>query len=478
MSEVGKLVAGRYRVRRRLGGGTTSTVWKAVDERLKRPVAIKQLRPDPAQAERAVREGREASRLRHPHVVSVHDVDDHDGSALLIMEYFPSRSLDEVVAEDGPLPPMEAARVGAQVASALAEAHQAGIVHGDVTPGTVLVGDDGTVKLGGFVSPAAKGRVTPDADVHALGATLSEILPGGTQAGPLAPVLDAMLAADPAERSTAAEAAEDLRAVAEARALVAAKQPALVGAGGADDPTTPLAGAPAFTKTLPAVAARPRARPRPAGPAGRRRWLPAALAVLGAVLVTVVLLVVTSSEDDSAGTTPGTAEAGGSLTASASRQAVAAFYAPLPGGTDQAWERLGPGLRAQGRDAFDAYWSGVAAVIVVSAPKVTAAGSVHVGVELTLPDGSAVTEFHQFGVIDRYGTAVLDSDTLLHTETSTPAPPSSSAPPEEGTPGGNDGGDAGQDPAPAPAPGPAPTEDDGPGRGRGNEHGNPKRGDG
>ncbi|TKG69715.1 protein kinase domain-containing protein [Prauserella endophytica] len=488
MSEIGKLVAGRYRVRRRLGGGTTGAVWKAVDERLKRPVAIKQLLPDTVQADRAVREGREAMRLRHPHVVSVHDVDHHDGSPLLIMEYFPSRSLAEVVAEDGPLPPMEAARVGAQLASALAEAHEAGIVHGDVSPGTVLVADDGTVKLGGFVSPADRGgRATPGADVHALGATLSEVLPGGTgaQAGPLAPLLDAMLAEDPARRSTAAEAAEDLLAVAEARSLtVAAKRPALVGAG---DATVPLAGTPAFTRTLPTVAAERGSRARPT--TRRRRWWPAALALLVAVLATVVLLVaIRSSEDGTAeATAPGTSRPGDPLTASQLRQAVAAFYAPLPGGTDQAWERLGPGLRAQGRDAFDAYWSGVTAVIVVSAPKVTAADSVHVGIELTLPDGSTVTEFHQFGVVDRHGTAVLDSDTVLHTATSAPAPPTP-ARPQPDTPAEDDDGDRGgtgdgggrdteEDPDPA-GRREEPRKDDGPGRGRGDEHGNTRRGDG
>ncbi|NKE57485.1 protein kinase, partial [Lentzea sp. PSKA42] len=111
-------------------------VWRARDEVLHREVAIKQLllpdlRPGQVDAacQRAMREGRIAARLHHPNAIGVHDVVIEDGKPCLVMEYLPSRSLSAVLAERGTLPPAEAAKIGAQVAAALAAAHAAGIVH-------------------------------------------------------------------------------------------------------------------------------------------------------------------------------------------------------------------------------------------------------------------------------------------------------------------------------------------------------------
>ena len=138
----GRLVAGRYRLQSQFGGGGMGTVWLALDELLGRQVAIKQvLSPtgsDDAQIDeqrqRALREGRIAARLSHPHAISVYDVALEHGQPWLVMEYLPSRSLAAVLTEDGVLRTDVVAQIGAQVADALAATHAAGIVHRDVKP--------------------------------------------------------------------------------------------------------------------------------------------------------------------------------------------------------------------------------------------------------------------------------------------------------------------------------------------------------
>ncbi|PXY19933.1 hypothetical protein BAY59_33330 [Prauserella coralliicola] len=498
MSEVGQLLAGRYRLRRRLGSGAMGVVWKAVDERLGRPVAVKQLLRQPGsdavQAEearqRAMREARIAAKLRHPHVIAVHDVDEHDGSPLLVMEYFPGRSLADVLTE-GPLTPIEVADIGAQAASALAAAHEAGIVHRDVKPGNLLLGDDGTVKITDFGISRATGDVTvtqtgvlagtpaylapeiaqgkpPTAasDVFSLGTTLyaavedalpfgegeenpiavlhqvaAGVLPPPRQAGPLAPVLTAMLAVDPAARPTGAEAAQALRAVAKGEEpMLAPAAAALVGAGAPDAATDPMASTSAPTMTVrpapggsgtrldlrplgdltPEQPATPAASPRPR----RRWWLAAAGALVALVLAGIALANWTGDNDTPTGTTTGPpAPTTRALTAGDLQKVVSAFYAALPEHPDRAWTHLAPTLRAQGKDRFDGYWAGVDAVEIISAPRATGQGTVHAGVTLTMADGTTVTEFHQFGVADIDGTPRLVTDTILHSQTTAPAPP-------------------------------------------------------
>ena len=237
-------------------------VWRAHDERLDRVVAVKQVLGD--DAERAstlgIREGRVAARIRHPHAIMVHDVVDHDGKPCLIMEYFPAQTL----AQRGVLPPDEVARMGSQLAAALAAAHADGIVHRDVKPGNVLISSAGTAKIADFGISRALGDGTltgeeimvgtpaylaPEvaageqtgfsSDVFSLGATLYAALEGRPpfgdddnpiallrrvaggeiipprQAGPVVDVMLWMLRHNSGERPTMHEAHEALAAVAD-----------------------------------------------------------------------------------------------------------------------------------------------------------------------------------------------------------------------------------------------------------------------
>ncbi|MGW6390244.1 serine/threonine-protein kinase [Streptomyces sp. NPDC055103] len=122
-------------------------VWRAVDEVLGREVAVKELRvySDAAGPEladlrlRMTREARAAARVRHPGVVAVHDVTEHEGRPVIVMELVDGPSLDDVLGERGPLDPVEAARIGARVLEALAAAHDVGVLHRDVKPGNILL---------------------------------------------------------------------------------------------------------------------------------------------------------------------------------------------------------------------------------------------------------------------------------------------------------------------------------------------------
>ena len=165
---MGELIAGHYRVLDRIGVGGMGVVWRAMDLRLQRLVAVKQLLVQPnlsprasdeARA-RALREARIAARLHHPNAIVVYDVAEHEGEPCLVMEYLPSRSLAAVLAERGCLPVPEVASIGRQIASALAAAHTAQIVHRDVKPGNILITDDGTAKITDFGVSRAAGDVT------------------------------------------------------------------------------------------------------------------------------------------------------------------------------------------------------------------------------------------------------------------------------------------------------------------------------
>src|SRR4051795_6041138 len=252
------------------------TVWRARDELLGRQVAVKQVLPragaDPHEAEqqrqRALREGRIAARLSHPHAISVYDVAVEDGQPWLVMEYLPSRSLAAVLSEDGLLRVDQVAQIGAQVADALAATHAAGIVHRDVKPANILIGEgspqvQGLVKITDFGISHASGDVTltqtgqitgtpaflapevaqgdepgPASDVFSLAATLYTCLEGQPpfgmsgnslqqlhrvaggridpprRCGTLTKPLLGMLEADPAARPSMTEVRDELAALA------------------------------------------------------------------------------------------------------------------------------------------------------------------------------------------------------------------------------------------------------------------------
>ena len=257
MSDDETRIGGRYRLVRQLATGGMGTVWEGWDERLHRPVAVKKLALTPGltgpdaevAAQRVMREARLTARLHHPNAVQVFDVVDDGGRPCLIMQYVPSRSLQDIVRTDGPLEPAAVARIGTQVAAALAAAHRAGIVHRDVKPGNILIAEDGTAKITDFgishaiddVTLTTTGLVTgtpaylaPEiarggesnfaSDVYSLGATLYMAVegepPAGTdsnpmatlhrvasgntnppvRSGPLTGMLLAMLSVDPAQR--------------------------------------------------------------------------------------------------------------------------------------------------------------------------------------------------------------------------------------------------------------------------------------
>lgn len=186
-----ELIAGRYRLISQVGRGAMGVVWRAQDERLGRTVAVKQLRApigmsstqiDQAQL-RARREARIAARLQHANAVGIYDVVEHDGRPCLVMEYVPSSSLSEVLAESECLTPDEVATMGAQLASALVAAHDAGIVHRDIKPGNILMPESGSVKLTDFGISRATGDVTITGTGEMLGTpafTSPEVAQGRT----------------------------------------------------------------------------------------------------------------------------------------------------------------------------------------------------------------------------------------------------------------------------------------------------------
>ncbi|MEV8430668.1 serine/threonine-protein kinase [Streptomyces chartreusis] len=275
MSDLGRLVADRYLLVERVGSGGMGTVWRAEDRLLGRHVALKKLHIPPhlqddevrTLYERTRREARSAARIAHPNVIVVHDVLDDEGLPCIVMEYIPSLTLSDVLKQRGPLPPAEAARIGRAMASALRAAHDAGVLHRDVKPGNVLLGDGGRIVLTDFgiamesgtssltkpgeligsiryLAPerlrGAHPETGPASDLWALGATLYQAVEGRDpfrrataietayaiatdpydpprSAGELAPVIEGLLVKDPGRRMDVHEVERRLADVTDGR---------------------------------------------------------------------------------------------------------------------------------------------------------------------------------------------------------------------------------------------------------------------
>ncbi|AZM92161.1 serine/threonine protein kinase [Streptomyces sp. W1SF4] len=321
---VGKVLGGRYRVTSVIGRGGMGVVARAVDELLAREVAVKVLRAytdadDEELADlrtRMEREAQAAARVRHPGVVTVHDVTHERGLPVIVMELVDGPSLDDSVTRYGALDPQEAAEIGAKLMDALDAAHRAGVLHRDVKPGNVLLERGGRVVLTDFgiatmessddealakltrsgqlvgsldyLPPErAQGREPgPASDIWSLGMTLyaavegvspfrrtsvwstlaaivGDPLPEPRRAGPLAPVLRALMAKEPEHRPTAEQARAMLEQVAAggaAPAVPAAPSPYAPG------PAAVAAPAPGFGPA-PAAGPGPGGGPGP-GPGG------------------------------------------------------------------------------------------------------------------------------------------------------------------------------------------------------------------
>jgi len=143
---------GRYRIDDRIGEGAMAEVFRAYDTGIDRVVAIKALkaeyRSDPDLSRRFVREATAAGTLNHPHIATIHDVGEADGTAYIAMEMVAGQPLDEVLQTNGRMGYERVLALGIQMADALAYAHTRGIVHRDVKPSNILISADGqTAKL-------------------------------------------------------------------------------------------------------------------------------------------------------------------------------------------------------------------------------------------------------------------------------------------------------------------------------------------
>jgi eukaryotic-like serine/threonine-protein kinase len=151
---VGELIGGRYELEEHVGSGGMSRVYRAHDRLLERTVALKILHEhysqDEEYVERFRREARAVAQIAHPNVVTVIDRGEHEGRQFIVFEYVDGENLKQLVAREGPLPAKQVIELGLQVASALASAHDRGVVHRDVKPQNVILSEDGMPKVTDF----------------------------------------------------------------------------------------------------------------------------------------------------------------------------------------------------------------------------------------------------------------------------------------------------------------------------------------
>ncbi|MEU4394795.1 protein kinase [Kribbella sp. NPDC023855] len=377
----GRLLAARYRLLEVLGRGGMGLVWHARDEILDRDVAVKEivLPPELPEEERAVlrrrtlREARSAARLSDPNVVAVYDVVEEEGRPWIVMEFVKSRTLADVVRQQGPLPYRQVAKIGLQVLAALEAAHPAGVLHRDVKPSNVLLADDGRVVLTDFGIATLEGESTltqsgtlvgspayiapervqargagPESDLWSLGATLYTAVEGRPPyergsalttltaavteppdpprlAGPLWPALEGLLRKSPADRIDAATARQLLLQAATPITPATAPRPAPVpppvGGSSSDhgqgtrvlpmSPVVPEAEVPAVSSASTSPVVPPPVSPPPPAREPAER-VPKLLLVLAACLLVIAGLGAWAAfrpDDDKQSRSPGTSSA-------------------------------------------------------------------------------------------------------------------------------------------------------------------------
>jgi serine/threonine protein kinase len=479
----------RYRLLEPIGGGAMGTVWRAQDEMLGRTVAIKELllphdhdehRTEEAK-NRAMREARIAARLQHSHAITVFAVLEEEDRPWLVMEYLASKSF-AVLIQDEPVSVDDAIRIGAQISSALAGAHRAGIVHRDVKPANILVSDDGTAKITDFgisraigdVKLTATGEIagTPAylapevargedadfaADVFSLGATLYAAVEGqppyGTADNPIAllykassgeieppakaerltPLLERMLATDPAGRPSMDEVEQELRAL-----LPDAEPGAAVLA--ATLPETEPAAVPTVPAVPATVAVPPPAEVAAVTPGARKGLIAvgAGAALLCVAVVVAILLVVrqktptdtaappVSSPSVSASVTPPPSASPSPAPSSApattpptstpvspvsstktAAQALSDYYALLPGSPAQAWNLLTDNFKATRHQTYERYTSWWGQFKTVRATNVKEAGPSKVTATVLYNGGQA--ENDTFTMVQVNGVWMIDA---------------------------------------------------------------------
>ncbi|MGW5233756.1 protein kinase domain-containing protein [Streptomyces nodosus] len=340
-----RVIADRYRLEERIGRGGMGVVWRATDQLLVRPVAVKELLLDDtlsaqesrSQRERTLREARAVAQLHHPHIVVVHDVVEHGERPYIVMELIEGGSLAERIAEHGPVDAQEAARIGIALLGALRRAHDAGVLHRDLKPANVLVEADtdrvvltdfGIARIAGATTLTETGsfvgspeytapermsgdRTGPESDLWSLGALLCALLSGESpfrrdslggilhavvvdeirppaQAQPILPVVRGLLERDPRRRLDAAEAERLLREF-----LETGRTPRVPAVYTPTQRNVPRHPAPSSSREAPDGAPPAAVTPRSGGLPARGVLVAAALvaALAGAGVATAVLLM-------------------------------------------------------------------------------------------------------------------------------------------------------------------------------------------
>lgn len=187
-----ELLAGRYRLQRRIGSGGMATVHEGEDTVLGRRVAVKLLHPQYVSDENFVsrfeREARSVASLAHPSIVNVYDVGRDGDRCYIVMEYVEGRSVKEMLA-GGPLGVDRSIDIGVQVAKALDYAHRAGVVHRDVKPHNIIVSPEGAAKLVDFGIAIVKGAASVTESGSVLG-TVHYVAPEQARGQPATPATD------------------------------------------------------------------------------------------------------------------------------------------------------------------------------------------------------------------------------------------------------------------------------------------------